>query len=81
LQAVYPTLASVDHDERTRTHVQLPPAVREVTHTGRSKILLAVDLASNEVADLRHQFDHAIVTACLLELWTNRCSACTRALR
>ncbi len=46
LQSVYPSLASADHDERTRTHVQLPAAAREVVHTGRSKILLAVDLAS-----------------------------------
>ncbi len=45
LQAVYPNLASADHDERTRTHVQLPAAAREVMHIGRSKILLAVDLA------------------------------------
>jgi uncharacterized membrane protein len=46
LQSVYPSLASADHDERTHTHVQLPAAAREVVYTGRSKVLLAVDLAS-----------------------------------
>jgi uncharacterized membrane protein len=46
LEAVYPSLASADHDERTRTHAQLPAAAREVMHAGRSKILLAVDLAT-----------------------------------
>jgi uncharacterized membrane protein len=46
LQAVYPGLASTDHDERVRTRLQMPAAVREVRHTGRSKTLLAVDLAS-----------------------------------
>ncbi len=46
LQAVYPNLASTDHDERTRAHVQMPAAVREIMHVGRSKVLLAVDLTS-----------------------------------
>ena len=46
LQEVYPHLASTDRDERTRAHVQLPAAVREIMHVGRSKILLAVDLTS-----------------------------------
>ncbi len=46
LYAVYPSLASADHDEPGRTRGQLPAAAREVRHTGRAKTLLAVDLAS-----------------------------------
>ena len=46
LRAVYPSLANADHDESTQTAVELPAPAREVMHTGRSKTLLAVDLAS-----------------------------------
>jgi uncharacterized membrane protein len=46
LRSVYPSLANADHDESTHTAVELPAPAREVMHTGRSKTLLAVDLAS-----------------------------------